>query len=135
MRVVEVRALVITMHYSLAQAQLKIPCDTLRDVETDASADTLPDTVADLKREKSWRDRSTCEHCIRSLNAVGTLADVETKTVGKLLGKVEVEALPETSSDTLSQVVAKTIANSNHCVGEGTGQKQKVTLLQMWKLT
>ena len=51
-RVVEVRALVITMHYSLAQAQLKIPCDTLRDVETDASANTLPDTVADLKREK-----------------------------------------------------------------------------------
>ena len=60
---------------------------------------------------------------------------METKTVGKLLGKVEVEALPETSSDTLSQVVPKTIANSNHCVGEGTGQKQRVTLLQMWKLT
>ena len=51
-RVVEVRALVITMHYSIGQAQLKIPCDTLRDVETEASADALPDTVADLKREK-----------------------------------------------------------------------------------
>ena len=35
-RDVEVRALVITMHYSLAQAQLKIPGETLRDVETDA---------------------------------------------------------------------------------------------------
>ena len=104
-------------------------------METDASADTVPDTVADLKREKSWLDRSTCEDCIRSLNAVGTLADVETKTVGKILGKVEVEALADTSSDSLSQVVAKTIANSNHCVGLGTGQKQKVTLLQMWKLT
>ena len=60
---------------------------------------------------------------------------METKTVGKILGKVDVEALADTSSDTLSQVVAKTIANSNHCVGQGTGQKQKVTLLQMWKLT
>ena len=60
---------------------------------------------------------------------------METKTVGKILGKVEVEALADTSSDSLSQVVAKTIANSNHCVGLGTGQKQKVTLLQMWKLT
>ena len=35
-RDVQVRALVITMHYSLAQAQLKIPGETLRDVETDA---------------------------------------------------------------------------------------------------
>ena len=35
-RDVEVRALVITIHYSLAQAQLKIPGETLRDVETDA---------------------------------------------------------------------------------------------------
>ena len=51
-RDVEVRALVITMHYSLAQAQLKIPGETLRDVETDASADTLPDTLAELKSKK-----------------------------------------------------------------------------------
>ena len=42
-------ALVITMHYSLAQAQLAIPGETLRDVETDASADTLPDNLAELK--------------------------------------------------------------------------------------
>ena len=35
-RDVEVSALVITMHYSLAQAQLKIPGETLRDVQTDA---------------------------------------------------------------------------------------------------
>ena len=46
---VEVLALVITMHYSLAQAQLAIPGETLRDVETDASADTLPNTLAELK--------------------------------------------------------------------------------------
>ena len=49
---VQVRALVITMHYSLAQAQLQIPGETLRDVETDASADTLPDTLAELKSKK-----------------------------------------------------------------------------------
>ena len=36
MRDVEVSALVITIHYSLAQAQLKIPGETLRDVQTDA---------------------------------------------------------------------------------------------------
>ena len=35
-RDVEVSAVVITMHYSLAQAQLKKPGETLRDVETDA---------------------------------------------------------------------------------------------------
>ena len=35
-RDVEVSALVITIHYSLAQEQLKIPGETLRDVQTDA---------------------------------------------------------------------------------------------------
>ena len=51
---VKIRALVITMHYSLSQAQLgkKIPGKTLRDVETDASAETLPDTLAELKSKK-----------------------------------------------------------------------------------
>ena len=39
----------MTMRYSLAQAQLKIIVENLRDVETDASADTLPDTLAELK--------------------------------------------------------------------------------------
>ena len=34
------------------------------------------------------------------------------KTVGKILGNVEVEALADTSRDTLSQVVAKTIADT-----------------------
>ena len=51
-RDVEVRALVITINYSLAQAQVKIPGETLRDVETDASVDTLPDTLAELKSKK-----------------------------------------------------------------------------------
>ena len=49
---VEDTALVITMHYSLAQAQLKIPGKTLRDVETDASGDTVPDTLAELNSYK-----------------------------------------------------------------------------------
>ena len=35
-RDVEVSALVITIHYSLAQEQLKIPGENLRDVQTDA---------------------------------------------------------------------------------------------------
>ena len=52
MRGVQVRALVITMHYSLAQVQLQIPGKTLSDVETDASADTLPNTLAELKNKK-----------------------------------------------------------------------------------
>ena len=51
-RDVEVSALVITIHYSLAQAQLKIPGETLRDMQTDASADTLPDTLPELKSKK-----------------------------------------------------------------------------------
>ena len=37
------------MHYNLAQAQLQIPGETLGDVETDASADTLPDALAEVK--------------------------------------------------------------------------------------
>ena len=36
--------------------------------------------------------------------------------MGKILGNVEVEALADTSADTLSQVVAKTIANTLTCV-------------------
>ena len=60
---------------------------------------------------------------------------MQTKTVGKILGNVEVEALADTSPDTLSQVVAKTIAHTNLCEGQGTGQKQKVTQMQMWRLT
>ena len=52
MQDVVVRALVITMHHlahHLAQAQLQIPGETLRDLETDASADTLPDALAEVK--------------------------------------------------------------------------------------
>ena len=48
---VEVRTIVITMHYSLAQTQLEVAGDTLLDVETDALADTLPDTLAELRSE------------------------------------------------------------------------------------
>ena len=48
----QVRALVITMHFSLAQAQLQIPGETLRDVQTNALADTLPNTLAELKSKK-----------------------------------------------------------------------------------
>ena len=36
--------------------------------------------------------------------------------MGKILGNVEVEALAETSADTLSQVVAKTIPDTLTCV-------------------
>ena len=101
MRDVEVRALDITMHYSLAQVQLQIPGETLGDVETHASADTLPDTSAELKSKKVGKTLTDVK-----------ITDVETKTVGKILGNVQVEALADTSPDTLSQVVAKTIANT-----------------------
>ena len=105
MRDVEVKALVITMHYSLAQAQLKISGETLRDVETDASANTLPDTLAELKSKKVGKTLTDVK-----------ITDVETKTVGKILGNVQVEPPAETSPETLSQVVAKTIANTLTCV-------------------
>ena len=95
----EVRALVITTHYSLAQAQLQIPGETLRDVQTDASADTRPDTLAELKSKKVGKTLTDVK-----------ITDVNTKTVAKILGNVEVEALADTSPETLSQVVAKTIA-------------------------
>ena len=35
---------------------------------------------------------------------------MQTKTVGKILGNVKVEALADTSPDALSQVAAKTLA-------------------------
>ena len=44
------------------------------------------------------------------------ITDVKTKTVGKILCNVQVEAPAETSPETLSQVVAKTIANTVTCV-------------------
>ena len=40
---------------------------------------------------------------------------MQTKTVGKILGNVDVEALADTSPDTLSQVVAKTFADTLTC--------------------
>ena len=46
----------------------------------------------------------------------GTLADVATITVGKILGNLEVEALGDTSPHTLLQVLAKTIADTLTCV-------------------
>ena len=46
----------------------------------------------------------------------GTLADVATITVGKILGNVEVEALGDTSPHTLLQVLVKTIADTLTCV-------------------
>ena len=91
MRDVKVRALVITMHYSVAQAQLQIPSETLRNVETDASADTLPDTLAELKSKKVGKTLTDVK-----------ITAVETKTVGKILGNVQVEALVYTLADTCS---------------------------------
>ena len=38
------------------------------------------------------------------------------KTVGKILGNEQMEALADTFPETLSQVVAKTIANTLTCV-------------------
>ena len=52
---------------------------------------------------------------------------METKTVGKILGNVVVEALADTSPDTLSQVVAKTIADTLTCV-EATSKTEGDTV-------
>ena len=43
------KALVNTMHYSLAELQAETPRDTLHDVEAVASADTLADRLAEVK--------------------------------------------------------------------------------------
>lgn len=48
----EGKALVTTMHYSLAEAETETRGDTLRDVETEASANTLAVRVAQVKAEK-----------------------------------------------------------------------------------
>ena len=40
---------------------------------------------------------------------------MKARTVGKILGNVEIEALAHISPDTLSQVVAKTIADTLTC--------------------
>ena len=45
------------------------------------------------------------------------ITDVETKTVGKILGNEQVASPANTSPKTLSQVVAKTIAYTNLCGG------------------
>ena len=49
---VEVKAVVMTMPHSLAEAQAKTPGHNLQDVETDASAKTLAETLPELKSEK-----------------------------------------------------------------------------------
>ena len=83
-RDLEVRAPVITMHYSLAQVQLQIPGETLRDVETDASADTLLDTLAKLKSQKVGETLTAMKIPVEVLTLAGTLADMQTKTVAKI---------------------------------------------------
>ena len=49
---VEDEALVITMHYSLVEAEAETPRDTLGDVKTEASPNTLADSLAEVKAEK-----------------------------------------------------------------------------------
>ena len=49
---VKVRAVVMTMPHSLAEAKAKTPGHTLQDVETDASAKTLAEALPELKSEK-----------------------------------------------------------------------------------
>ena len=51
----EGKALVTTMHYSLAEAETKTRGDTLRDVETEASANTLAVRLALVNAEKVRR--------------------------------------------------------------------------------
>ena len=66
---------------------------------------TLPDTLAELKSKKVGETVTDVK-----------IKDVQTKTVGKILGNEQVEALADTFPDTLSQVVAKKIANTLTCV-------------------
>lgn len=56
------------------------------------------------------------------------LAKIEAKWVREKLGYVEEDALVVTLPDTLSEVVAKTTADTLNCVE--CRSKQKVTLLQ-----
>ena len=78
----EAKALVITMHHSLAEEEAETPGDTLRDVETEASADTLGDRLAEVKAEKvggTLADVEGIAYTIRPLKAdtlVDTIADV-----------------------------------------------------------
>ena len=48
----EAEALVITMHPSLAKVEAERPGDTLRNVETEASTDTLAVRLAEVKAKK-----------------------------------------------------------------------------------
>ena len=53
-------------------------------------------------------------------------AEVQAKTAGKTLGDVEAEALVDRFSETLSEVVVKTIAVTlNLCESGGTSQNRK----------
>ena len=48
----DAEAPVITIHHNLAEVKAETPGDTLRDVETDASANTLADRLAEVKPKK-----------------------------------------------------------------------------------
>ena len=53
-------------------------------------------------------------------------AEVQAKTAGKTLGDVEAEALVDRFSETLSEVVVKTIAVTlNLCESGGTSKNRK----------
>ena len=54
---------------------------------------------------------------------------MKAKTVGKRLADVEVEALIDTLSDALSEVVAKIIGDTLTCVQAEAPAKHKLTLL------
>ena len=96
---------------------MQIPSETLRDVQTDASADTRSDTLAELKSKKVSKTLTDVK-----------ITDVNTKTVAKRLGNVEVEALADTSPEMLSQAVAKTIADTLTCVKAKSRSKTSDTV-------
>lgn len=79
---------------------------TLRDVDTEASANTLALRLAQVK--------------------AATLAEMESKTFGKTM--IDVKALRHTLPDTLLEVVAETIVDTLTCVQcRETGQNRELT--------
>ena len=58
-----------------------------------------------------------------------TLAEVEAKTVGKMLGDVEAESLVVKLPETLSEVMTKTIPKKLTCVKREAPVETDLTLL------
>ena len=97
--------MVNTLHKSLAEVEAGKQDDTLRDVQAAGLANTLADTLAEVKA-------TNLKAVFQVATLASTLAEIEAETAGKVVRVVKAQALVDTLCATLLEVVARTILDT-----------------------